>query len=86
MKIKYSVMVFKEGDSYVAYTPQLDLSSCGDTPTKARRMLGEAVDLFLEEVENMGTLEDILQESGFGREKDMWVSPPLVEIATEEIF
>ena len=35
MRIKYSAIVFKEGDSYVAYAPQLDLSSCGDTPIKA---------------------------------------------------
>ena len=47
-------------------------------------MLGEAIDLFLDEAEKMGTLEDILQESGYGKEKDMWISPPLVEIATEE--
>ena len=84
MKIKYSVVVFKEGDSYAAYTPQLDLSSCGDTPTTARRMLGEAIELFLDEAENRGTLEDILKEGGYGKEKNMWISPPLVEIATEE--
>jgi predicted RNase H-like HicB family nuclease len=84
MKIKYSAIVFKEGDSYIAYTPQLDLSSCGKTPLKARSMLGEAIELFIDEAEKMGTLADILQESGYDKEKDMWIPAPLVEIATEE--
>lgn len=35
MKIRYSVLVFKEGDTFVAYTPQLDLSSCGATPKRS---------------------------------------------------
>jgi len=86
MKIKYNVLVFKEGDTYVAYTPQLDLSSCGATPHEARKMLDEAMGLFLEEAKKLGTLEDILQESGYDRDKDqdMWVPPTLVEIATAE--
>ena len=84
MKIRYNVLVFKEGDTYVAHTPQLDLSSCGTTLQQARRMLDQAVGLFLEEAEKMGTLKDILQEIGYDRDKDMWVPPPLLEIATVE--
>ena len=34
---------------YVAYTPQLDLSSCGGAKGKALKNLKEAVRLFLEE-------------------------------------
>ena len=83
-KVGYSVLVFKEGNTYIAYTPQLDLSSCGDTPQEARRMLQEAVELFLEEAERMGTLEDILQECGYDRDRDKWIPPALVEIATVE--
>jgi predicted RNase H-like HicB family nuclease len=86
IKIKYNVLVFKEGDTYVAYTPQLDLSSCGATTHEARKMLDEAMGLFLEEAERMGTLEDVLQESNYDRDEDqdMWVPPTLVEIATAE--
>ena len=75
MRIEYSVLVFKEGDTYIAYTPQLDLSSCGDTPQEARRMLREAVELFLEEAERMGTLKDILQECGYHKDMDRWIPP-----------
>jgi len=86
VKIRYDVLVFKERDTYVAYTPQLDLSSCGTSPKEARKMLDEAVGLFLEEAEKLGTIEDILQESGYDKDKDVWVPPTIVEIATAENF
>jgi len=70
MTIQFSSVIFKEDDVYVAYCPQLDVSSCGDTPEDAVRMLKEAVRLFLEETEKMGTLGSILSESGFQWDKD----------------
>ena len=65
MRIAYSVLIFREGDAYVAYAPQLDVSSCGDSAEEAERMLREAAGLFLEEAHRMGTLEDILAEAGY---------------------
>ncbi len=65
MRVAYSVLVFREGDAYVAYAPQLDLSSCGDSAEEAERRLQEATGLFLEEARRMGTLEDILAEAGY---------------------
>jgi hypothetical protein len=50
---------------YVAYAPELDVSSCGASSQRARKSLLEAVRLFLEEAEKMGTLEQILQELGY---------------------
>lgn len=46
---------------YVAYTPELDLSSCATTQTKAQKNLIDAVRLFLEEAEKKGSLSQILQ-------------------------
>jgi len=54
MEIEFTTQVFKEGKLYVAYTPELDVSSCGGTENRARRNLLEAVRLLLEE--KMGTL------------------------------
>ena len=83
--LRYDVLVFKEGDTFVAYSPQLDVSSCGETPQQAREMVKEAIALFLEELESQGILEDVLIESGFIRRQDgMWSSPPLQEIAVHE--
>jgi hypothetical protein len=50
---------------YVAHAPELDVSSCGYTKAKAERNLREAVRLFLEEAEKMGTLGQILEEAGY---------------------
>ena len=57
MEIQFTTQIFREGRMYVAYTPQLDLSSCGGTKDKALKNLKEAARLFLEEAEKLGTLE-----------------------------
>lgn len=67
MEIQFTTRIFKEGRSFVAHALELDVSSCGGTKEKALRNLKEAVRLFIEEAENLGTLEQILQESGYGK-------------------
>jgi predicted RNase H-like HicB family nuclease len=64
MEIEFTAQIFREGRTYVAHTPELDVSSCGGTKEKALKNLKEAVRLFLEEAEKMGTLDQILQEAG----------------------
>jgi len=64
LQIQYDGIIFKEGRTYVSYCPELDVSSCGNNIDEARNNLKMAVSLFIEEAENMGTLEDILDEAG----------------------
>ncbi len=81
-QIKFDGIIFKEGETFIAYSPKLDVSSCGNTIDEARKNLKIAVRLFLEEAEKMGTLEDILQESGYEKtDINVWETPRLV--ATE---
>jgi predicted RNase H-like HicB family nuclease len=63
--ITFTVQVWKEGKIYVAYAPDLDVSSCGDKLGETKSRLREAVELFLEEAARMGTLQEILSEAGF---------------------
>jgi predicted RNase H-like HicB family nuclease len=56
ISIDYDMIVLKEADTYIAYCPELDISSCGDSVEKAREMLKTAVRLFVEEAEKLGTL------------------------------
>ncbi len=80
--IEYDVLVFKEENTYVAYCPELDISSCGSDVQQAKEMLKTAVRLFVEEAEKMGTLEDILDESRYKKDPaGRWIPPKLV--ATE---
>ena len=41
-------MIEREGSGYVAFCPELDIASQGDTVAEARANLKEAVALFLE--------------------------------------
>lgn len=82
--IDYDLIVFREDEAYVAYCPELDISSCGKTTEHAKDMLKTAVKLFLEEAEKMGTLEDILDESRYKKDASgRWIPPKLV--ATESV-
>ena len=63
--ICFSAQVWKEGPAYVAYSPELDISSCGDSAGQAKSRLREAAALFLEEAASRGTLTEILAEAGF---------------------
>jgi hypothetical protein len=67
MKPEFISHVLKEGKMFVAYTPDLDLSSCATTQIKAQKNLIEAVRLFLEEAEKKGSLGQILEEARFIR-------------------
>ena len=78
MDIEFTTNIFKESSQYVAYTPELDVSSCAHTERKARENLIEAVRLFLEEADKMGTLTQILQESGYVRRKGAWHAPEFI--------
>lgn len=76
-KIQFNTEIWQEGNMFVAYAPQLDVSSCGKSVSEARRNISEAVELFIEEAEKMGTLDKILEESGFVFDKE-WKAPELV--------
>lgn len=80
--IDFDMIVFKENETYVAYCPELDISSCGNTVAHAKEMLKTAVRLFIEEAGKMGTLEDILEEANYKKDASgKWLPPKLV--ATE---
>lgn len=48
MKSKFTAVLRREEDQYVAFTPDLDIASQGETPETALANLREAVSLFLE--------------------------------------
>ena len=73
MNIQMRTEVFQEDDQFVALAPDLNVSSFGDSVEDARASLKEAVEAFLEECEKMGTLEEVLVESGFQKSGNSWV-------------
>jgi len=83
MKMSVRIEIFKEGDVYVALSPELNVSSFGETIEEAKKSVKEAIEAFVEECERMGTLEDVLEESGFSKINDSWKSRK--PVAEEEL-
>ena len=80
MDIEYNAQIWKEGNQYIAHAMPLDVMSAGPSPEEARKALDEAVHLFLITAADMGTLEDVLQESGYELRQEGWASPSWVAI------
>lgn len=80
MDLKLTVEIFQENGMYIAYVPQLDVSSGGKTVEEARRSIRDAVGGFLEAAKHAGTVEQILEESGFVRGSHGWRGPDLVSV------
>ena len=74
MDLSIKVEIFKENDLYVALSPELNVSSFGETIDEAKDSIKEAIELFLEECREMGTLDEVLEESGFLKMEDAWQS------------
>jgi len=62
--IEFRAEVFKEGKTYVVLCPELNVSSFGTTPAKAKAALQEAVSAFVEGCSELGTLEEVMEEAG----------------------
>jgi len=80
MDIQFTTRVFKEGRTFVAHALELDVASCGGSKERALKNLKEAVRLFLDESEKMGTLGQILEEAGYTRRKTKIDSPKFISV------
>ena len=74
MNLSIRVEIFKEDDVYVALSPELNVSSFGETIDEAKESIKEAIEGFLEECREMGSLNEVLEESGFLRVENNWQS------------
>ena len=72
MKIRLTEEIWKEGNMYVSYCPELDVASCGEDVQQAKKNLLEAITINVEETKKMGTFERFLDECGLEHiEKDI---------------
>jgi len=81
--VSLPVEFFREGKYFVAYSLPLDFSACGETFEEARKNFSEAANIFFDELEAKGTLEDVLL--GLGWEKINKTLQPPTRISEEEI-
>jgi len=83
-KMLFTEQLIQEGAMVVAYCPELDISSCGDSAAEARTNLQTALRLFIEEAARMGTLRQILLESGYHLE-DLVMDSPTISVERREM-
>lgn len=83
IQIPLTIKLIKDKQSksapWVAYTPELDIASCGPTPQKAKKNLAEAVEIVLQGATEDGNLKDLLLESGFEIDEAK-VKPPVISL------
>ena len=80
-KAQLPVVIIKEGEQFVAYCPILDLSTCGKTFKEAQRRFGEILDMFIEDLVERGTLDEVLISCGWQKTtgpKPRWIVPQVV--------
>ena len=83
MKLFLTSKIWKEGKYYVAYNPELEVASQGKTLEEAEKMLKGAVGLIIDTAKKIGTLNQVLKETGFVRKEKGWL-PPTISISTLE--
>lgn len=80
--VRLNVQFIKHKDGVIAYAPALDLSTVGKTLMKAQKMIHEAVNLFLEDLIDRGTLDKVLSNLGWIYRRSSWLPPqPIKEKA-----
>lgn len=85
LQAKLPVSFFKEGKSFIAYTPALDLSTSGKNFEEVKRRFNEIVAIFFEEIIEKGTVNEVLLELGWKKKDEHWSPPIPIGHETEEI-
>ncbi|HEX3128044.1 MAG TPA: type II toxin-antitoxin system HicB family antitoxin [Thermoanaerobaculia bacterium] len=78
--LEYTVQIWEEDGQFIAHAMPLDVMSSGPTVEEARAALDEAVGLFLDTAAEAGTLEEVLEECGFGLQQGRWVGPAWISL------
>ena len=76
----------KEDGQFVSYCPELGTSSCGDTVDEALANLGEAIEVHLDALEEVGTLHDVLRERHIRIDSGPPPSEELLRVPSEKII
>ncbi len=64
-KYKLTAIIWKEKEDYVSKCPELGVASAGNNVEQAMENLKEAVELYLENAKELGTIEEIEEQFHF---------------------
>ncbi len=79
LKLEYDACFWRDPDTkmVIAAARPLDVMSAGKDEAEARKNLDEALQGFLETTRDLGTLDVILEESGYRLVGGVWQPPPV---------
>ncbi|RPJ74402.1 MAG: hypothetical protein EHM20_10660 [Alphaproteobacteria bacterium] len=69
--LKITIEFWREGNLYIANSPELDILSQGKSQEEAKKNLFEVIGVQFEEMKKLGTLDDYLKDMGFNLHEDV---------------
>jgi hypothetical protein len=82
IEVLVEVVVFKENGHWIAYCPAFDLSTYGQSEADARHAFDDAMNIFIEETHNKGTLEKFLLQNGWQlQQRPAFYKPPTLNMS-----
>ena len=84
-RIVYQIQESRHRDTYQAECPELIVTAFGDSPEAAREALRSQVSMYLEDCDELGTLDEVLIEAGFYYEEGTWMSNEVTPVKDPNI-
>ncbi len=84
-QLKLSLILLKEGKKIVAYSPELDLSTCASTVKTAKKRFDELLKIFFEELAESNNTANVLLSLGWQQSGNNWIPPKLLSHSFETI-
>lgn len=72
------VVITKQNKRFVAYTPALDISTSGKSEKDVKKRFVELANIFLEEIIEKKTVDDVLSELGWKKVQKIWSPPKII--------
>ncbi|MBU0765677.1 MAG: hypothetical protein KJ607_12660 [Bacteroidetes bacterium] len=83
IEINLNVKIFKENDYYIAYSPELQISTQGNTYNEVQKRMKERISIFFEMALEKGILGKRLKELGWTIMKKEHIPPKEVTVPIE---
>ncbi|CAN2048969.1 Type II toxin-antitoxin system HicB family antitoxin [Candidatus Magnetomoraceae bacterium gMMP-1] len=74
MDINITIEIWQKGKWFIAKCPELDFISQGKTREDAKKNLFEVIQIQIEEMDEIGTLDDYLSECGYKKSNNKIIS------------
>lgn len=78
MSFNLPVIITKQNKCFVAYTPALDIATSGKSIKDVKNRFVELAEVFIEEIVEARTVNEVLSELGWKRVQKVWTPPKII--------